>query len=232
MKAQEYFDEAVKKVVTELLSTPILNQLADLNKKQLRYFFSQIYYFVDAFPGYLGILLWKTNNNSVRFTITENLVDEYGGIEKIMQRDFAGMHSNLLKKFVEKIDPSVNGLADQSKHTKALLTHFNDLFISASLIEALAAMASMENIAPPWFDLLYNQLKQRNTFSNDDLYFFKLHMSIDVEHGDVLKETLIPLLKDEKCYALLQRGIDAAASNWQRFYEGITQEMAMLLSCA
>lgn len=230
MNVDNYFDEEVQKSVSNLLQVPILNRLGKLNNEQLGYFFSQIYYFVDAFPGYLGILLWKTNNNDVRFAIADNLVDEYGGLERITKRNFSGMHSNLLKNFIESIDTTNKGLVAKSESTQKLLDSFDDLFINSSLIEAFGSMACMENIGPPWFKLLYNQLNERKIFSKEDLFFFSLHINVDVEHGDILKKALIPLLKNADSYNLLQKGINTAASNWYKFYEGITEEMNMLFS--
>ena len=226
MNSETYFDKTIENFREQLLATPILNQLTDLNNQQIQFLFSQIYYFVKAFPGYLGILLWKTNNKHIRFAITENLVDEHGGIDKINKKDFNMIHSRLLKNFIKSTNPTLSKLADKSIHTKILMSNFDRLFLNATLVEALGMMTAMESISVKWFSLLYHQLKKRGEYSNEALYFFELHMSLDEEHGSILKDILMPLLKNKQSIMLFQESVETISLVWKRFYYGIAEEIA------
>src|SRR5215204_1091412 len=100
---ENYFSRLVQEAQKKLLSEPFLHQLEGCDKKALHYFFSQLYYFVDLFPGLLGIVLSRIPDKNIQFVIVENIVDECGGIENIKKNDFTQTHSELLKYFIEKI---------------------------------------------------------------------------------------------------------------------------------
>lgn len=225
MQAIKYYNQVMNQTAETLLSIPILSRIDSLTTKQLHYLFSQIYYFVEKFPGFMGLIIWQTNNEGVRFSLIDNLVDECGGFEKIRNRDYSATHSGMLKTFVEKLDLENSSLAEISCNTKIMLSDFNKLFIHSTFIEALSALASMEGVSTRWFDLIYRQIKQRQEFSEEELYFFKLHTIMDEMHGDILKETLIPYLISKENYALFRNGAINSVTIWKNFYQAITEEM-------
>jgi pyrroloquinoline quinone (PQQ) biosynthesis protein C len=230
MNKDIYYDQVIQEAANTLLAIPILNKLSDLSRDQLHYLFSQIYYFVDLFPGLLGILLWKINDERIRFAIIDNLVDECGGIEKIRANDHSATHSRLLLKFIATLSKSDVPLANKSVNTERLINDFNGFFINSTPVEVMAAMASMEGMSTQWFGLIYQQLLARKAFSQDDLYFFELHTGLDEVHGNILKEVLMPLLKDEKSFILLRNGVMRSISIWKCFYEALTREMEVIYS--
>lgn len=222
---ESYFDSITDEAACMQLSIPIFSRLTELPSRELHFLFSQIYYFVEAFPGFLGALILQAPNEKMRFAIIENLVDECGGFEKIHRRDYSETHSGMLKKFVTSLTCSNGALADKSIHVDILLNNFRKLFIHSGAIETFAAVASMEGMSTSWFKLLYKQLQDRNEFSSDDLYFFELHTRIDEEHGNALKEELVPLLKTAEDYALFKSGVMTSTHNWTNFYQGLAEEM-------
>lgn len=226
MKPDNYFDQVINQTAEILLSVPILSQIHIMPSSKLHFLFSQIYYFIEMFPGFLGTLIWQTNNEKIRFALIENLVDECGGFDRIRNRDYSATHSGMLKKFIEGINGSRGVLAEKSVHTKIFIRNFEKLFINSTFIETLGAMASMESVSTKWFNLIYQQLIKRNEFSEESLYFFKLHIQMDEDHGDVLKETLIPLLKNNEDYVLFKNGAMTSVNNWKNFYFALAEEIA------
>lgn len=224
MQISELYENTILEVEGRLLSAPLLNRIKDMSGEQLHYFFSQIYYFVDLFPGFLGSLLQKTNNKQLQFAIVDNLVDECGGIEKLKRNDFSGAHSCLLKKFLHLFDYP---LATKSIHTTILIDSFNKLFVNSTLIETLAAIASMECTSTKWFNLILEQLHQRSEYTKDQLHFFELHTVVDEVHGDVLRDVLLPMIRDKKSSILFKHGVMTSLENWLRFYSAISDEIGL-----
>lgn len=218
MEVEKIHQNIMHEAENVLFSSKLLYEFNSLSTEQLHFFFSQFYYFVHNFPAYLGLLLWKTDNEIIRFVITENLVDECGGIKKIEVNDFSGAHSRLLKNFVLSIQPK---LAKKHVQTEILMNSFNQFFLNSSLLECLSAMTCMESISTKWFTLIHDQLKKRNEFSDEQLHFFKLHMSLDEVHGDILTEVLLPLLDSPENIELCQHATITTMQFWSYFYSGI-----------
>ncbi len=225
MKALEYYDSVLSEGKNVMFSSPLLHELDIISKEKLHHLFSQIYYFVNNFPGYLGLLLWKANNEKIRFVLTENLIDECGGFQKIKDLDYSETHANLLKRFLMAFEKP---LAEKSQHTIQLMESFDHFYIKSTLTETLASMACMEGISSEWFNLIYSQLLQRDEFNSHQLYFFDLHTSLDEIHGDVLKDTLLPMLTDDLTRNLFKIGAMTAATIWAKFYDGISAELDKL----
>jgi pyrroloquinoline-quinone synthase len=231
MNANDFYDSVINQTIAMQLSPPILSRLTEMDNGELRYLFSQIYYFVKDFPGLLGALIWQVEDERIRFALADNLIDELGGPEKIKHRDFSGTHSQLLKYFIESIDPENGRIFPRSIHTNILKDSFNRLFLHSSPLEALSAVATMEGTSSSWFNLLYKQLLARNQFSSEAMYFFDLHTRLDDEHGSILKEVLLPSLKDADSYALFKHGTVSAASFWGQFYASLTEEINCMDLC-
>lgn len=224
MQINTFYNNLINQTAEILLTSPVLSRINQLPIPQLHFFFSQLYYFVEIFPGLIGMLIWQTNHQEIRFVLIENLIDECGGFEKIKDKNFSGMHSNLLKKFIT-LTGMGNVLAKKSIHTEALINNINKLFLNSSLIEILGILTCMESVSTDWFNLLYRQLKERHEFNEDDLYFFKLHTEIDEEHSYVLKEILMPLLTKQEDLILLQNAALNSVNNWRNFYQDIDNEL-------
>lgn len=228
MNPEKYFEQVINETAVTLISAPILNKLDVLATHQLHFLFSQIYYLVELFPGLLATLIFQTNDIGIRFAIIDNLVDEFGGIEKIRNNDYSSTHSQLLKCFLEKLSTETPAkLVDKATTTKIMLSHFRKLFIHSTLVEVLGAMAAMEGASTKWFNHLYQKLIARKEFSDDDLYFFKLHTVMDEDHGNILKEKLLPLLTDKENLAFFKNGATTAALISKHFYIGLSKEMEL-----
>lgn len=221
-----YFDQVLNEAKDILFTAPILYQINSMSNSQLHFLFSQLYHFVELFPCFLGALLWQTDNEVIRFALIENLIDEAGGSENINSRNYNHTHARLLKTFVQQLSPAKQ-VAEQNIHTKILISQFNKLFVHSTFIEAMSAMACMENWSNSWFNILYSELQQRKQFSQEELYFFELHLSLDEQHGSILKEILLPLLNDTDNYQLLKNGAFTAASIWRNFYQELAQTMQL-----
>ncbi len=224
MTNEQIFDQLVQEAADTLLSVPILNQLKDLKANSLHYLFSQLYYFVDVFPGLLGILLWKLPDIRNRFAIIDNLVDECGGLEKIWNNDPSFTHSGLLKYFTQSLTEDCQ-IAEKSSSTQKLLDNFSDFFINATPVEAMSAMAAMEVMSTQWFSLLYKQLLARDDLASKSLYFFEIHIHLDEEHGEILREVLMSLLHSIDSWVALKKGVMTPISIWTSFYTAVSQEM-------
>ncbi len=224
INSKQVIETVVNKTRNALLSPRILHNISTMKKTDLHALFSQIYYLVEAFPGFLAGILIRTNDDAIRFAVIENLVDECGGFDNLKAQDKSSTHPQLLKTFVEGLS---YGLAPQSAHTKVMLSNFNQMFTHSSLIEILGAMTAMEGASSAWFVFLYNQLKARGEFSKDDLYFFELHTVMDEDHGDVFRALLLPLLIDEESHAFFNNGAMKAASISTNFYLGLSEEIGI-----
>ncbi len=228
INSETYFKHVMQETADTLLSAPLPHQIDTLTTQQLHFLFSQIYYLVQSFPGLLAAVLLQTHDADIQFAIIDNLIDECGGVEKIQSRDPRATHSQLLKTFVERLAGTASPtLAVQAVHTKLMLANFRKLFIHSTFVEVLGAMTAMEGVSTQWFNLLHQKLVARNEFSQDDLYFFALHMVMDDIHGDILKETLMPLLTSYERQVFFRNGATSAALISKNFYLGLSEEMAL-----
>ncbi|MBX9585806.1 MAG: iron-containing redox enzyme family protein [Gammaproteobacteria bacterium] len=219
MNFDEYFTKMALECEESLLSAPLLNSIDTLTTNQLHYLFSQLYYFIEQFPGYLGALLLKSTDKSILFVVSQNLVDECGGIDKLDANIYTSSHSALLKDFITK---SIGKpLAEMDIYTRILIESFRKLFTNSTLIESLSAMTIMESISNKWFSLVYDRLLKRNEFSELELYFFKIHISLDEVHGNALKNVLQSLITDYNSSILFRHGALSAMSYWDNFYTGL-----------
>lgn len=219
MSFDKYFTQIAAECEESLLSAPLLNGIDALTTDQLHYLFSQLYYFIEQFPGYLGALLLKSTDKSILFVVTQNLVDECGGIDQLDQNNYSSSHSFLLKDFILK---SIGKpIAEMDIYTKILVSSFGKLFENSTLIESLSAMTIMESISNKWFSLVYDGLVKRNEFSESDLHFFKIHISLDEVHGNALKNVLESLITDNDSSIFFRHGALSAMSYWSNFYSGL-----------
>lgn len=228
MKSEIYYDCVANEASNIILSAPILYEIHNLDIHQLQFFFSQFYYYVDAFQRFLGAVIWQTNNEIIKFALIDNLIDECGGFEKIKNRDYSEAHPEMLKRFVKKLSGNDTHLpkSNMSIHTRILINSYNNLFINSPFIEAIGGIApGTESTSPKWFNVIYQQLKRREQFSEEDLFYFKLHTVIDEVHGNILKESLIPQLNTIENRILLKNGATTAALILKNFFLALSEEI-------
>src|SRR5579862_4826875 len=98
MKAAPFYDSVASEIQEVILSVPLLHRMDELTSEQIRFFCSQYYHLVQAFPRYLGALIWLSTDEKVRLTLVDNLVDECGGMENIEKQNLLQTHPEIFRR--------------------------------------------------------------------------------------------------------------------------------------
>jgi hypothetical protein len=91
-----------------------------------------------------------------------------------------------------------------------------------SYIESLGAMGpGTEFFTNDEYEIIYNGLLKSPQLQQRELQFWKVHISLDVEHYSEMVEVLYPFIGDEKNRKLISDGAFKAVKMEQLFWDGL-----------
>ena len=179
----------------------------EVSKNQLRYYASQYYHHVSAFPRYISALHSLCENIQDRKILLENLNDEEG------QRGTP--HPELWMNFAEGL-----GLKKEEVKKTPLCTSIEkviDTFFShcrSSYPEGLSALYSYEYQVPEVAETKMTGLKNHYQITDDKtLAFFEEHKSADIYHRQAIEVLLEKFSTEEKGKAK-ESAVSMAKSLW------------------
>ena len=179
----------------------------EVSKGQLKYYASQYYHHVSAFPRYISALHSLCENAQDRKVLLENLNDEEG------QRGTP--HPELWMNFAEGL-----GLTKEEVQQTSLCSHIKkviDTFFSycrSSYPEGLSALYSYEYQIPEVAETKMAGLKNHYQITDDKtLSFFEEHKSADIYHRQAI-EVLLEKFTSEETEQAKQSAVSMAKSLW------------------
>jgi pyrroloquinoline quinone (PQQ) biosynthesis protein C len=180
-------------------------------------FAEQYYQYSKHFSRYLAAVISIIPDEPAREPLIKNLYEEYGGrAEEKRGMDLELVHANIFRRFCKaaganlettKILPETSLFVERYFHIKEL--HF---------VDALGALGpGTEYIVPYIYKPIYDGLKKKG-YKEDDLLFFSAHISLDVEHGENIWESIAPYTKSSENQERIRSGamyvLDARKVLW------------------
>lgn len=224
MKYVIQLEKELRPEIDKILQHPFLQRIAkgELNFKQLQYFAGQYSIYCYYFPRFLAGLAANIPDDKTRMPIVENLWEEHGCGK--MNRS----HRQLFNKFLASLDIEVIAFPDVAplKETKECVDTLMDLCLHGNFIESLGAMGpGTEFFTNDEYQIIYDGLSKSAHFHPLDLKFWKVHISLDVEHYSEMVEVLYPYLYDEKNRILVKQGAFKAVQMEQLFWDGLEKNI-------
>jgi len=217
-------EKELRPEIEKILHHPFLQRIAkgELSFKQLQYFAGQYSIYCYYFPRFLSGLAANIPDDKTRMPIIENLWEEHGCGK--MGRS----HRQLFNRFLESLDIEVISFPDTVplKETKECVDTLMDLCLNGNFIESLGAMGpGTEFFTNDEYLIIYNGLSKSAHFHPLDLKFWKVHISLDVEHYSEMVEVLYPYLHEEKNRQLVREGAFKAIRMEQLFWDGLEKNI-------
>ncbi len=190
-----------------------------LSPEQLQVFMRQYHYFCKHFVKALEGLLYHTpvDQMEMRIELAKTLHSELGG--GVAER----AHITLLERCcgTTGLSRAELGRTVPLPEVDAYLTLLHTLFVESHYLVALGAELAVEVTAGSEFQYLYPGLKQYPAFQEQDLEFFKLHLTEEPCHSAWLLEAVQRTAHTEEEQALVQAGARETADGWLRFWDGL-----------
>jgi len=179
----------------------------EVSKDQLRYYASQYYHHVSAFPRYISALHSLCENFQDRKILLENLNDEEG------QR--GAPHPELWMSFAEGL--GLTKMEVQQTPLCSSIQQVIDTFFSycrSSYSEGLSALYSYEYQVPEVAETKMTGLKNYYQMTDEKaLSFFEEHKSADIYHRQAI-EVLLEKFSSEETEQAKKSAVSMARSLW------------------
>jgi len=235
-KFEKQFDRITEQSLLIVTSSTLLTHFDEISEQQLFDFAKGFYHFVKYSPEYFSTLICKSPHNEIRLVLVDNLIDEFGGIEKIHTLNTSGFHPELYRRFTRSLgisDQELNDLNSAKPYVKKMHDDFVKLALNSTFWLSLGALSpGIENIFYHWINIIYNGLKKRNCFTEEDLIYFKLHSIIDQIHGNKLKCCILKHIENENNLRLLEAGAIQISHIHQNFFEALNSDVQLLVTTA
>lgn len=156
----------------------------------LRAFLVQHSYYSENFTRYLCALMSRMPNNDDVRALAMNLVEETG-----LDRPNAVTHAELYRRCLGELGVQPRS-APILAETSALIENMFHYCRSPDPLEGLAALClGAEAIVPTLYGGILDGLRAAG-YSDEQLYFFVLHVSEDEAHALVMRDIINRLLRD------------------------------------
>ena len=189
---------------TRLLDHPFYRAWAagTLTTEDLRFYATQYWRQVEAFPNYLSVLAQRLPEGPVRDTILANHSDEVDGDHAGLWLDFAaGMGASADEVKASSVEPE----------TAACVDSFRAGSEGGSEAYAMGMLYGYESQTPKVAQTKVEGLRSHYGVEGSALDYFELHGDLDVEHTRELAEALEKIALDEDSQAQAVAGAQAGA---------------------
>jgi pyrroloquinoline quinone (PQQ) biosynthesis protein C len=220
--------EFVKALRKEVLAHPAVNhrllaraERGEFTREQWREFGLQLYPHCHLFITYMELLLLNARDAASKICLAKILLDEYG-------EDAGGQdHPMLFHKFL-----AASGISDaEIMDTPLEPTIVNMVRRHVELNSKEPFLVGLGSIGPATeltLPAMWPQLcagMRKAGYSDDDVIFFTLHSDHDVEHANMMDESVAQLAVDEKKQALVRQGALASLEARNKFWDAIERRM-------
>lgn len=210
--------------IDKILYHPFLIRISkgDLSHAQLQYFAIQYAYYCYHFPRFLAFTAGNIPDDLTRMPLVENLWEEHGSGK------YSKSHRQLYNKFLEalEIEPKELKTFPLLPDTQTCVQTLLDICKNRHYLESLGALGpGTEFFTNDEYEIIYNGLEKSPYLTQRDLKFWKVHISLDVEHYGEMVEILYPFLHEEKNRNLIREGALKAIQMEQLFWSGLERNL-------
>lgn len=192
----------------------------ELSTEDLRFYSTQYFRQVDAFPGYLTTLADGLPEGNPRTTVLENLSDEVDGDHRGLWLDFAAAVGASQDDVVDSaVEPETTRCVDS----------FAGGIAGRSSAFGLGMLYAYESQTPEVAKTKVEGLRSNYGIDGPGVAYFELHGEMDVEHSSELAEALAEVVTDEDSLADAEAGARAGAEAIYGLLDGVARVCA--ISC-
>jgi pyrroloquinoline-quinone synthase len=182
----------------------------ELTREQFGEWARQHYHYVGPFSSWLGVMYAHCPHRDAKDFLLQNMWEEEMG-----QR-----HTDLLIRFAEACGMTRERIENADEEgqvypeTRSIQTWGRDLATNFSYLEATAGLiVGLESQVPAIYMKQLPILKEKYGFTDEDVKFFKIHITSDIIHGERGYQIV---LKYATTAAEQQRCIDVVAQGTQQ----------------
>jgi pyrroloquinoline-quinone synthase len=217
-------EKELRPEIDKILYHPFLIRIAkgDMNLEQLQYFAIQYAEYCYHFPRFLASTAANIPDDQTRMPIIENLWEEHGSGK------FTRSHRQLYNKFLEAlyIDPKKLKDFDLLPDTLTCVQTIMDVCKNHHYIESLGALGpGTEFFTNDEYEIIFDGLDKSPYLTQRDLKFWKVHISLDVEHYGEMVEILYPFLDKAENRKMIREGAFKAIQMEQLFWSGLERNI-------
>jgi pyrroloquinoline-quinone synthase len=204
----------------ELISTISSLDSFELNKAKR---FALLYY-----PHILRTRLYQANtlgitpDENIQFVLSEILHDEYG------LGNLEHSHMQQYRKFMYALGFQQEEISKQ-EIIPELQMYINTMMQLTQGNDWLAAVAAVgvasEHPIPKYYKLLLHGLKKIPGINDSDLELFIGHISLDIEHSQLVEQAILPYLDNQENQARFLRGVKINMDARKDFHVGLYREV-------
>lgn len=226
MKGREFLNLEKDKLLDhslfrdELISTISSLDSFELNKAKR---FALLYY-----PHILRTRLYQANtlgitpDENIQFVLSEILHDEYG------LGNLEHSHMQQYRKFMYALGFQQEEISKQ-EIIPELQMYINTMMQLTQGNDWLAAVAAVgvasEHPIPKYYKLLLHGLKKIPGINDSDLELFIGHISLDIEHSQLVEQAILPYLDNQENQARFLRGVKINMDARKDFHVGLYREV-------
>jgi pyrroloquinoline-quinone synthase len=185
-----------------------------LTRDDLRFYSTQYFRQVEAFPGYLRSAASKLKDGGAREIVLDNLSDEIDGD-----------HAGLWLAFANGVGAShaqVQG-APVEPETAECIEAFQSQIDGRSAAFALGMLYGYESQTPAVAETKIAGLRTHYGIDGPAVEYFALHGELDVEHTAELAAAIASVIEDEESLADATEGAKAGAAAIYRLLDGVAR---------
>ena len=212
----------------QAVNHPFLSSIGTLTPEQTKIFASQFYLYVRMFPRLMGAVVYTVPDERARLPLILNLINECGGLAYMERMDNSHTHPALFRIFTSAL-----GISDVELEatvplpsTQQFIEAYEQLYLKSPFLKAMGAVGpGTECAVPKMYVPILEGLKAQNQFTEQDLYFFALHLPIDQEHCDMICDALTPYMESKENQKAVREGALEALESRKVFWDGLQKEI-------
>jgi len=199
-----------------LLDHPFYRAWAEgtLTRDDLRFYSTQYWRQVEAFPGYLEALAERLPESAARVSVLENLADE---------RD--DDHPGLWLRFAETVGAQRDEVTatPAEAETASCVAAFGEGMTARSAMFALGMLYGYESQTSAVATTKIEGLRDRYGIDGAGVEYFALHGELDVEHASELAAAIGELASTEEDLREAEEGARAGAAAIHGLLDGVAR---------
>lgn len=206
--------------IQEILNHPFIMRLntADLSRDELRFFAQQYHIYNSYFPRLLSAVAANIVDDKTRMPIIENLWEEHGS-GKIDQS-----HRILYERFAGAVGLTLDELSEVEplSTTSICCEHLLQTCLDDDFVTSLGVLGpGTEYFTNSEYIKILEGLSKYDFFSEDDLYFWKVHISLDEDHYAEMLEAIRPYCNNAEGRHKVKVGARKAIDLEILFWDGL-----------
>jgi len=213
MLSHEMFEDPFIKKISELAHFEIDNAQK----------FAELYY-----PHILRTRLYQANalgitpDENIQYVLSDILYDEYG------RGDLEKSHMQLYRNFMQATGVKIKDSAsyDIIPELQMYISTMEQLTRNGDWLTAVAAVGvASEWPIPKYYSLLLKGLRKIPGINETDLELFSGHVELDIEHANMIEQSVLPYLDDEKNQQRFTQGIGINMEARRVLHAGLCREV-------